>query len=420
MKEAFRLRQDWSPLTHLNPNISDQYGHYSHYQKTFPVLKDSKDGSWDLNENNREEFLKNIDSKLIEKIKILKTKNVLESGKKNSNAEKNKNKKIIRERKKMFPEMKDPPPISREFNNYTPKNNILEKFIITSESLNKILKTDNSKFSPEEKKEIEEILNNPEKFKEFKKNFEFKNTEFAHNKSFIQPMLDEYGEIREQISWRGGDLDPKRETDEYFEKSNVINGRISPWCREEIFKLFMQGWSVRDLSVRYGILPERVKAIVWCRKTFYDEIVPCLNLKTVRLGAEREMFYGMYFPWVDYGLDLEKMIEREKGVPTMNFARANAVVDVKAREDVERRMERILENKTKKKFDKVTEKVVGTGNKGYVVKSWIVYKGHGSERVNRGFKKAVHDSERRWRLSYNESKKVKLGPRYVGISHGIK
>lgn len=33
--------------------------------------------------------------------------------------------------------------------------------------------------------------------------------------------------------------------------------RLSPQAREEIFRLYIQGWSVRDLSSRYGILPER-------------------------------------------------------------------------------------------------------------------------------------------------------------------
>jgi len=43
------------------------------------------------------------------------------------------------------------------------------------------------------------------------------------------------------------------------------DGRLSPAARNEIFNLYNQGWTVRDLSLRYGIYPNRVKVIVWMR-----------------------------------------------------------------------------------------------------------------------------------------------------------
>lgn len=36
--------------------------------------------------------------------------------------------------------------------------------------------------------------------------------------------------------------------------------------RRELFKLHREGWSNRRLSVRFGIIPERVKAIIYCEK----------------------------------------------------------------------------------------------------------------------------------------------------------
>jgi len=49
-------------------------------------------------------------------------------------------------------------------------------------------------------------------------------------------------------------------------------------AREDVFKMFVNGASVREISRKYGIIPERVKAIVWLRRTYYDEIMPKLDL----------------------------------------------------------------------------------------------------------------------------------------------
>lgn len=199
-----------------------------------------------------------------------------------------------------------------------------------------------------------------------------------------------------------------------------FKGRVSPWAKEEILRLHLDGWSIRDISLRYGIIPERVKAIIWCRKTFYDEVFPRIELSTVKLGLEREMVYGERYPWIDFGKDIEIMVQRERGVPVMDFKNHNKTIDTKAEEEVQRRMEQYLEFKQKKKQDRVTEGFIGTGNKSYFLKSWIVYKGHGSERVTRSFKKAVHFSDRPSRLCKNILKRIKQGPRYASRGYGIK
>lgn len=41
------------------------------------------------------------------------------------------------------------------------------------------------------------------------------------------------------------------------------NLRLSFRAKFELFDLFNNGWTIRDLSLRYGILPDRVKAIVY-------------------------------------------------------------------------------------------------------------------------------------------------------------
>lgn len=41
------------------------------------------------------------------------------------------------------------------------------------------------------------------------------------------------------------------------------NGRMSPAAKEELYRYYLNGMTVKDLSLRYGILPQRVKAIVY-------------------------------------------------------------------------------------------------------------------------------------------------------------
>lgn len=41
------------------------------------------------------------------------------------------------------------------------------------------------------------------------------------------------------------------------------NGRMSPAAKEELYRYYLNGMTVKELSLRYGVLPQRVKAIVF-------------------------------------------------------------------------------------------------------------------------------------------------------------
>lgn len=68
--------------------------------------------------------------------------------------------------------------------------------------------------------------------------------------------------------------------------------QLSPKAKNDIYKLYLQGWSVKDLSVRYGIIPERVKAIVWLETKFYFEILPNVSMETVKRAMDLENSYS--------------------------------------------------------------------------------------------------------------------------------
>ena len=41
------------------------------------------------------------------------------------------------------------------------------------------------------------------------------------------------------------------------------NGRISPLAKEEIYRTYLKGTTIKDLSLKFGILPQRVKAVIF-------------------------------------------------------------------------------------------------------------------------------------------------------------
>ena len=93
-----------------------------------------------------------------------------------------------------------------------------------------------------------------------------------------------------------------------------IYGRMSPQAKEELYKSYLMGTKVKDLSMKYGILPQRVKAIVYQKHMYWEEVYPRLGETHQRLAMQMELIYARHFPFVDYGIDLDLMAEMDKGV----------------------------------------------------------------------------------------------------------
>ena len=51
--------------------------------------------------------------------------------------------------------------------------------------------------------------------------------------------------------------------DTFMAHDTPFQGRLSPQVKENIYREYLTGTSVKDLSLNYGILPARVKAIVY-------------------------------------------------------------------------------------------------------------------------------------------------------------
>ncbi|CAD8141139.1 unnamed protein product [Paramecium octaurelia] len=197
--------------------------------------------------------------------------------------------------------------------------------------------------------------------------------------------------------------------------------KLSFRAKFELFGLFNEGWTVRDLSIKYGIMPYRVKAIIYQKRYFFDEVFPHLPFEYVRDLIAIELYFEKQFGAVDYGVDLQQMKKAESGYLQTNFKTPDRNVDIaKLSEKEQERIKKLFEEKKSKKYDIVTEKFQGEGNKGYYLKSWIMHKTRSRHGVNRIFERIIKDSDKPFKLPVTAQARLKQGPRIASTQFGHK
>jgi len=97
-------------------------------------------------------------------------------------------------------------------------------------------------------------------------------------------------------------------------KKQQYNGRLSPIAKERIYRLYLKGATPKELSLRFGIFPDRVKAVVFQKHLYWEEIYPRLGETHMRLAMEMEALSAVSSPFLNYGCDLKEMAALEKGI----------------------------------------------------------------------------------------------------------
>jgi len=194
------------------------------------------------------------------------------------------------------------------------------------------------------------------------------------------------------------------------QEETKINGRVSPWCKEEIYRNYLEGWTVKDLSYKYGLLPERVKTIVFLRDLFWREFYPKIGESGLRRRIEQGYEYAKKFGYIDYGKDLEAMAEREQGIKLRKVNRGE--IDCKPTKEVEEKVSEVLKKIRPKAIDYIPTKFIGKGPSGYLIKDMIVKRGRGSKKVSLMFRKYCYFKDKHPNLlPENVLNKKELGPR---------
>lgn len=146
---------------------------------------------------------------------------------------------------------------------------------------------------------------------------------------------------------------------ENFEKE--YEGRLSLAAKETIYRQYLVGKSVKDLSLQFGILQQRVKAIVHQKHMYWEEVYPRLGETHMRLSIEREAIYASEFPFIEYGQDLHVMAAMEKGIRVERFT--NTDYDYDPPRELKASMEKFFYKQRPRYQDRIPREVQGKAHK---------------------------------------------------------
>lgn len=166
-----------------------------------------------------------------------------------------------------------------------------------------------------------------------------------------------------------------------------FKGRMSPFAKETLYRKYIQGMTVKDLSLKFGILPQRVKAIIYQKHLYWNEVYPKLGETHQRLALEMEAKYASQFPFVDYGSDLHVMAEMEKGFKLTKLS--PSTIDSKPTKAIQDKVESHLAKKRPRQYDKIPLEFSGKGPRGYILFDMVFHRGIGSPTTTRTFQDTV-------------------------------
>lgn len=165
-------------------------------------------------------------------------------------------------------------------------------------------------------------------------------------------------------------------------------GRLSPLVKERLYREYQKGTSVKDLSLKFGILQARVKAIIHQKHLYWEEVYPKLGESHMRLALEREAQYAADFPFVEYGIDLHVMAELEKGMKVERLTTTPYDTDPPAEEKA--RLNEFMSRARPRRSDRIPVELVGKGPGAYLLQEWHHHKGKGAPRVSETFRRIAH------------------------------
>ena len=226
----------------------------------------------------------------------------------------------------------------------------------------------------------------------------------------VQPELDQIEEECEFIN------DP-----ENFERSYY--GRLSPFVKEQIYREYTAGSSVKDLSLKYGAMQQRIKAIVYQKHLYWHEVYPRLGETHMRMAFEREALYAATYPFVEYGVDLVAMAEMDKGIKVEHITRSDYDTMPPSTEDGKKQAEQYEQLFTSSKSrsrDNIPIEFQGKAGHGYVLYERIAHKGKDAPRVSQNFKEIVRhygtDKERQMIKAVHLKRMKKGGVRFASLA----
>lgn len=176
-------------------------------------------------------------------------------------------------------------------------------------------------------------------------------------------------------------------------KSTAASMRLSLPAKVEMYADYIAGYSIRELSIKFGALPTRVKTIVWFMQEFFEDHLPRMtsNMLFRLIESELEEDNGQV---VDYGVDLRELAMANKGYIEQRYLKRplnhapyyNPELGITQEE-----VERILGKEKRKERDYVIEKRVKPRKMAWL-KNWLIYTGPQSIQADRQFQEYIQRS----------------------------
>ncbi len=156
---------------------------------------------------------------------------------------------------------------------------------------------------------------------------------------------------------------------------------MSPWAKERVYKDYLKGMNIRDISLKYGIVPKRAAAMVYQKELFYKHVYPKTGESYARLTIDLERQYGKDFGFTDYGIDLEHLSMHEQGAPSIVIGRT--AVDKYPPTHIKRGIEKKLGSMKNKRVFEVPIHHQGNGPRGYLHMEIICRGGKNAVKPNK-------------------------------------
>lgn len=284
--------------------------------------------------------------------------------------------------------------ITQSSEDYNRKDTVLEFNYKTTKTNNKESVYDLMKFN-DSKGTIEKYIKSVEKKKPNLHETEYNALTIDENGS---PVPNRYFELIDKLN--------ELEFDKNKIHYNNTKPTLSMEAREDLYREYLDGFSIQELSLKYGILPKNVKKHICDKYVYWNMIYPKIGpLRHRKLMNEAVNNSKMIY--VDYGADLQEMAYREHTVPMTEFRYKKLnpqVLDMVARwyhnEYIKRKKERI------------PLKYVGHFRDGYLIYDEFVRRGKAGKRPSNVFIKYLNCKDNRPSVLPDKLRnKIPLGPR---------
>jgi hypothetical protein len=175
--------------------------------------------------------------------------------------------------------------------------------------------------------------------------------------------------------------------------------------------------------MKFGLHPLRVRVIIWDMQYFIEHIMPNADMDGIRAAIYTERsIVEQNLPCTSYGVDLSILGKEQAGVEirTTRFRKTHANPPS---EETKAKVTELLEKAKKPKFDAIPEYYTGGAWNGYYIYDYRAYRGAGSERVKKNFKRVLQNTGTKFDYGLPRTAEVKLragsGPRTVAKGFGL-